>query len=233
MNDRASLDAAVDGMEFVYLVTTFFADGTAAEAEQGMRMVDACVDAGVAHLVYSSVAAADRAPLDHFDSKHRVEEYVVDSGLEWTFVRPVYFMQNFGWQRESIDEGRLALPLAAGVSLHVVDVADVGRMVATALADPDTWAGETVELAGDALTLAGFAAAFADALGHDVRPVHLAVEDYRAAGGDEMADMYRWFNEQGYDIDVAALSARTGIDYATFTEFVDAHWASRPAPTSA
>ncbi len=230
MNDRASLDAAVEGMDYVYLVTTFFEEGPAVEAEQGMRLVDACVDAGVDHLVYSSVAGADRAPLDHFASKHRVEEYVVDSGLEWTFVRPVYFMGNFAWQVDGIEAGTLAMPLAEGVSLAVVDVADVGRMVATALSDPRTWAGEAVELAGDEATLEGFAAVFADALGHDVLAVHLDVDDYRAEAGDELADMYQWFNDEGYDTDVATLAERTGIDFTTFAEYVDARWASRPAP---
>jgi hypothetical protein len=103
-------------------------------------------------------------------------------------------------------------------------------MVATALSDPHTWAGETIELAGDEATLEGFAAVFADALDHDVLAVHLDVDDYRAEAGDELADMYQWFNDEGYDVDVAALAARTGIDFTTFAEYVDARWASRPAP---
>jgi uncharacterized protein YbjT (DUF2867 family) len=233
MNDRASLDAAVEGMEYVFLVTTFFEEGPEKESQQGKRMVDACVAAGIEYLVYSSVGGADRAPLEHFESKYQVEEYIAASDLEWTFVRPVYFMQNFGWQADGIREGALALPLDEGVSLAVVDIADIGRMAATAFADPDTWAGETIELAGDELTVEEFAAAFADALGHDVRPVHLAVADYRAEAGDEMADMYRWFNEHGYDIDVPTLSERTGLDLTTFAAYVEAHWTSRPAPASA
>lgn len=233
MNDRASLDAAVAGMDYVYLVTTFFEEGPEMETTQGKRMVDACIDADIEYLVYSSVAGADHAPLEHFESKHRVEEYIADSDLEWTFVRPVYFMQNFAWQEEAVRDGTLAIPLAEGVSLGVVDVADIGRMVATAFADPDTWAGEIVELAGDELTLEEFAAVFTEILGHDIRAVHVDIDDYRAEAGDEMANMYQWFNDQGYDVDIVSLSASTGIDYTTFAEYVDAHWASRPAPASA
>lgn len=233
MNDRTSLDAVVEGIDYVFLVTTFFEEGPEVETEQGTRMVDACVDADIEYLVYSSVGGADRAPLEHFESKHRVEKYIADSDLEWTFVRPVYFMQNFAWQEEMIRDGTLALPLAEGVSLAVVDVADIGRMVATAFADPTTWGGETVELAGDELTLQEFATVFAAALGHDVEPVSVDIDEYRGEAGDEMADMYQWFNDHGYDVDVAALSEATGIDYTTFAEYVDTHWASRPAPASA
>lgn len=233
MNDRASLDRALAGVEYVFLVTTFFEEGPEVEAEHGRRMIDACVDAGVDHVVYSSVASADSAPLEHFQSKARVEASLADADVEWTVVRPTYFMQNFGWQEAAIRDGTLALPLAEDVPLGVVDVADIGRTVATVFADPESWAGETIEIAGDELTLDGFAAAFAAALGRDVVAVSLDAEAYRAEAGDEMADMYRWFNEEGYDIDIEALSARMGMNYTTFAEYLDAHWASRPAPASA
>ena len=233
MDDRSSLDDAVAGMESVFLVTTFFEAGPEAEAEQGMRVIDACADAGVDHVVYSSVASADTAPLDHFASKRRVEEHLADSGLAWTVVRPVYFMQNFDWLEQDVREGTLAMPLAEGVSLGVVDIADIGRTVGVVLADPDSWVGETIDVAGDELTLAGFAAAFTAALDREVGAIHVDVEAYRAEAGDEMADMYRWFNEGGYDVDVPELSAWTGIDYVTFADYLDAHWASRPASPAA
>ncbi|WP_318569014.1 NmrA family NAD(P)-binding protein [Salinigranum marinum] len=73
----------------------------------------------------------------------------------------------------------------------------------------------------------------AAALDRDVRVVHVDVEAYRAEGGDEMADMYRWFNEGGYDVDVPVSSSRIGIDYVTFADYLDAHWASRPASPAA
>jgi uncharacterized protein YbjT (DUF2867 family) len=233
MDDRSSLDDAVAGMESVFLVTTFFEAGPEAEAEQGMRVIDACADAGVDHVVYSSVASADTAPLDHFASKRRVEEHLADSGLAWTVVRPVYFMQNFDWLEQDVREGTLAMPLAEGVSLGVVDIADIGRTVGVVLADPDSWVGETIDVVGDELTLAGFAAAFTAALDREVGAIHVDVEAYRAEAGDEMADMYRWFNEGGYDVDVPELSAWTGIDYTTFADYLDAHWASRPASPAA
>jgi uncharacterized protein YbjT (DUF2867 family) len=141
-------------------------------------------------------------------------------------------MQNFDWLAEPIHDGTLALPLAEGVSLGVVDVADIGRTVATVFADPDSWRGETIELAGDDLRLEEFASAFAEALGHGVDAVHLDVADYRAEGGDEMADMYQWFNDVGYDVDPSWVSKRTGVDYTTFAEYLDANWTSRPAPAS-
>ena len=230
MNDRASLDAALEGMDSAYLVTTFFEEGPEQEAAQGRRFVDACIDADVGFVVYSSVAGADTAPLDHFASKARVEESLAASGLEWFVVRPAYFMQNFGWQAESAREGRLALPLGADVSLAVVDVGDIGRTVAMAFADSERWAGAVVEIAGDERTLEEFAAAFAATLGHDVTAVHLSDDEYRPGAGDELADMYAWFNAGGYEIDIDTLEAHTGHEYADFETYVEANWASPAAP---
>jgi hypothetical protein len=47
--------------------------------------------------------------------------------------------------------------------------------------------------------------------------------------GDEMADMFQWFNDVGYDIDVSALEAM-GLDMTTFEEYLanSEAWMSPP-----
>jgi uncharacterized protein YbjT (DUF2867 family) len=107
-----------------------------------------------------------------------------------------------------------------------------GRTVATAFAAPESWQGETVEIEGDDLTLEEFAAAFSEALGRDVEAVHIDIETYRSEDGDEMADMYQWFNEEGYDVDPTEVSEWTGIEFRSFADYLDAHWATRPTPTA-
>jgi uncharacterized protein YbjT (DUF2867 family) len=54
----------------------------------------------------------------------------------------VFFMQNFEGQREDITDGTLALPLAEGVSLQMVDVDNIGALAGEALADPDRYIGQ-------------------------------------------------------------------------------------------
>ncbi len=228
LTDGARMRDLLEGMDGAYLVTTFFEDGTDAEREQGVSFAEACADAGIGHLVFSSVGGADRSPLPHFRSKAAVEDRIAALGLPATVLRPVFFMQNFGMLHDEIREGRLPLPLADGVTLQVVDADDIGRTAAMAFADPDRFAGETVHLAGDELTLEGMAEAFADHLGHPVEAVHLDVEAYRAEAGDELADMYAWFNEGGYDEDFAASNAEYGIDATTLPEFLAASDTWRP-----
>jgi len=223
-------DLLVD-VDAVYGVTMFYEDGTDAEIEQGKTLASAAADAGVDHFVYSSVGSADGdTGLAHFDSKYAVEQHIEELGLPATIVRPVFFMQNFEqMMHEDIVEGRLAMPLAAGVSLAVVDADDIGQTVAAALQDPDRFIGEVLTLAGDDLTLEAFAAAFSDHLGHDVEPVHVDVEQYREMAGDELADMFEWFNTTGYDIDVDAIESTYGISTTDFETYLDGNGAWRPA----
>lgn len=222
LTDRERMRALLDGMDAAFLVTTFFEDGPAIETEQGVAFAEAAAEAGIDHLVYSSVGGADAdTGLPHFESKYAVEQRIAELGIPATVVRPVYFMQNFAFMHgEQLADGELAMPLAEGVTLQVVDARDIGMAVATALADPERFVGETVELAGDERTLEGFAAAFTEVLDRDVTPVHLDLADYRAAAGDEMADMFQWFNDVGYDVDIDGLGREYGIETRTLPAFL-------------
>jgi hypothetical protein len=185
------------------------------------EVCDAAADAGVDHFVYSSVGSADAdTGLAHFESKWAVEQRIEELGLPATVMRPVFFMQNFAYMmRDDIMDGQLVMPLEEDVSLAVVDATDIGQAVVAALNDPDTFLGEVVTLAGDDLTLEEFAAAFSEQLGHEVEPVHADVEDYREMAGDELADMFQWFNDVGYDIDIPAL-AEWGLEMTSFEAYL-------------
>lgn len=78
-------------------------------------------------------------------------------------------MQNFEMQRETIANGTAAFPLAEGSFIQMVDITDIGAFAATALADPDRYIGEVVELAGDEQTLEGAAETFSKAFATNMR----------------------------------------------------------------
>ncbi|MGB9930292.1 NmrA/HSCARG family protein [Haloarcula amylolytica] len=234
LTDADRMAELVDGMDAVYGVTMFMEQGTDVEVEQGVTLAEAAADAGVDHFVYSSVGSADAdTGLPHFESKWAVEQQIAELGLSATVIRPVFFMQNFAYMmREDIMDGQLTMPLREGVSLAVVDATDIGQAVVAALSDPDAFLGEVITLAGDDLTLEEFAAAFSDHLGHEVEPIHAGVEDYREMAGDELADMFQWFNDVGYDIDIPTL-AEWGIETTSFEAYLDDSEAWQPAAPAA
>ncbi|WP_284012137.1 NmrA/HSCARG family protein [Halobaculum litoreum] len=213
MLDEASLVAAMDGVDAVFAVTTFFEGGVGVERAQGGHVVAACEAAGIDHLVFSSVGSADGdTGLAHFESKANTERLIAESGIDATVLRPVYFMQNLALQADEILSGTISLALGEGTELAMVDARDIGRAAAAAFADPERFVGETLTLAGDSLTVAETAEVLSDHLGIDVEPVHLDVAVLREAAGDEMADMFAWFESTGYDVDVPALEGTLGFE---------------------
>ncbi|WP_254838883.1 NmrA/HSCARG family protein [Natronomonas marina] len=203
---RSSLRAALEPVDAVFCVTVFRAGGHDVEVEQGVNVAEVAAEVGVEQFVYSSVASVETdTGLANFESKRAVEDRIRDLGLPATFLRPTYFMQNFEGLRPEIENGRLPLPIQPDVRLQLIDVADIGAFAATAFADPDRYVDTAIELAGDERTLESAARVFGSVLGHRVEPVSLPIEAARTEVDDVHADMHVWFNEHGYDVDIAAL----------------------------
>jgi uncharacterized protein YbjT (DUF2867 family) len=207
MLDRESLERAFTGVDGVFSVQTWRGPGgVAAEREGGFKVADAAAEAGVSHLVYTSVADAEKAPeLAHFASKHEIERHIASIGIPATILRPVFFMDNFSWQAEGIRGGKLVQGVLPETRLQMIAVDDIGALAAMGFDDPETWLGRTVSLAGDELTMPQAADIFAQRLG---RPVTYAPDhEDRPGGGDEARKMTVWFDQHGYDVDIPALRA--------------------------
>lgn len=205
--EPGSVRAAFAGATRVFAVTTPFERGVEAETQDGYVIADAARQAGVEHLVYSSVGGAERGTgIPHFESKRRVEEHLQTLGLPFTVVRPVFFMENLRWTPPAREDGALVfrLPLPAGVPLQMIAVADVGAASAAALRDPGRVPGGAVELAGDERTGEQIAAAFGEAAGLPARYEPLPLEVL--GENEDLRAMYAWFaRPPAYQADIAAV----------------------------
>jgi len=211
LTDRASLDAALEGVYGVFSMATPFEQGMDAEVLQGTTLGDAAKAAGAQHYVYSSVGGADRdSKVPHFESKWQVEEHLRSLDLPLTIVRPVYFFENFGgWGLQPQEGGAgytLAMPLSPGTTLQSVAVDDIGAFVARAFAAPAAWTGREFELGGDELTLAGYAAVIARDVGARVDYFQVPWEALKQQNED-LYLMNQFLEHQGYKADIAALRA--------------------------
>lgn len=205
----ASLAAAMEGVEGVFGVTLFWPRGYEYEVEQGKRLIDVAQEAGVGHFVLTSVAGADDdSGIPHFESKWEVEQYLHASDLDWTIIRPVEFMDNWSWSIENFRQGRYVDPREPQSSHQWIAARDIGFFAAEAFDNPDEWLGVTKEIAGDELTLAELVETLSEAFGREFEHVQISWEAYQARAGKEIALMVRWFEEEGYDVDVAALRAQ-------------------------
>lgn len=207
LDDPASLRRALDGAWGVFSVQTFAEAGCEGEIRQGKSVVDAAKAAGVQHLVYSSVVSADRnTGLPHFESKWQIEQHLAQSGLAYTILRPAFFMQNwYNYLRDPILSGTLPLPLKPQTQLQQVSTEDIGSFAVMAFQNPDKWRGKTIELAGDELSMQRVAEQLSRASGREVKYVQVPWDQFEKNAGEEMAKMYRWFEDVGYHVDIASL----------------------------
>lgn len=148
-----ALERAMRPVSAVFAVTP---NETAPEREiaQGTNLVDAALRNDVRHFVFASVGAAERSTgLPFWESKWEIERHLSASGLPATVLRPVRFMENHTMRAPlgGIDDGELAHVFAPEVPVQLIAVDDIGAFVALALANPEEYVGQAIELAGDEL----------------------------------------------------------------------------------
>ncbi len=231
LNDRNSIDRAIEGAYGVFSVQNFFEAGYDDEIRQGKALADAAKASGVGHLVYSSAGSAHRnTGIPQFESKREVEEHVRGVSLPYTILRPVGFMQNWEWMRDQIISGTLAQPLDPDKPLQQVNVEDIGVFAAMAFEDPERWTSREIDLAGDELTMPQMAETFGRVAGREVGYSQVPWDRYREAMGEEFTAMNRWFNEVGYEADIPALRGEYP-ELSTLEHYLRAHgWEGAASP---
>ena len=183
------------------------------------------------HFVYSSVGSAHRQTgIPHFESKWEVEEHVRQIGLPYTTLRPVWFMQNWEMMRGVVLGGTLAQPLDPDKPFQQVAVEDVGAFAAIAFERPDEWIGREVDLAGDEQTMPEIAETFGRVAGKKIGYYQVPWDQFEDQMGEEFARQYRWFNNVGYEADIAALQQEYP-DLTSFERYLRSHgWEGVEAP---
>jgi uncharacterized protein YbjT (DUF2867 family) len=206
-SDRDSLMRAARGADAVYAMSTPYEQGAEKETAQGITITDAARAARVGHFVYSSVASANRGTgIEHFDGKYAVEKHLQASGVPYTIVAPVFFMENLlqPWTLPSLRQGKLTMALPASRPLQQITVADIGAFVAAVIERSDTVFGRRFDIAGDELTGDQAAAILSKVAGREIRYEGLPPEVLRAQSED-MARMFGWFDSTGYAADIKNL----------------------------
>lgn len=221
LTNASDLQAALRGVHGVFAMSTPFEAGMDQEVRQGIMMADAAKQAGIAHYVYTSVGSAHRnTGIPHFETKWKVEQHIRQIGLPATVLRPVWFMENFTTFSKPSAEGILMMPMRADKKLAMVALRDIGEFGAAAFMRPNDFLGQAIDLAGDELTMPDVAVHLSKVTGRSIQFQGLPLEQAEAAMGHDLATMFRWFNEVGYQINVAALKQTFGIPLTTFAEWI-------------
>src|SRR5581483_3538897 len=136
------------GAHGVFLVTNFWEqDRKSDELEQATAAIHAAKDAGVKHLIWSTLPNVEaisggKFRVPHFTGKAKVDKIVREAGFEnHTFVIAPGYYQNFvdllAPQKQADGSVGWAFPIDPSARCwHIGDISELGDIVAGAFANP-------------------------------------------------------------------------------------------------
>jgi len=185
LDDRAALAKALAGAtEGVYLVLPPSAwNATEIPAERA-KLIEAIrggvADAKPAHVVLLSSMGADleagSGPVVYL---HRLEEALKATGVQATFLRAAYFMDNWGGMvKGAIEQGALYYGLKSDLAISQVATEDIGKTAAKLLVEGASKVNpRIVQLAGpEDLSLADTASILSKVAGKDIKAVSVPLD---------------------------------------------------------
>jgi len=133
LGNAASVAAALKGIDRVFYVAPVAIPD---EAETGRAFVAAAINAGVNRFVFSSVIHPVLSSLPNHANKAPVENAVLNSDLEFSFLHPTVLFQNYAqaW-RTIVETGVIAEPWSNKTRFSRVDYRDVAEVAAIALTE--------------------------------------------------------------------------------------------------
>src|SRR3954471_22447066 len=143
LGDPRTLGPALEDVERAYLVSPI----SPMQSEFEKAFLETAEQAGVKHIVKLSViGASPEAPLRFARTHAKVEAALRASGLAWTLLRPIGFMQNtLTWGAQVLD-GTFYSPVP-DAAFSIVDARDVAEVAAVALTE-DGYEGKAYGLSG-------------------------------------------------------------------------------------
>ncbi|RTQ53495.1 SDR family oxidoreductase [Hymenobacter gummosus] len=172
-----TLAPALQGVEKLLLISS---NEIGQRAEQHRNVIEAAKQAGVKHLVYTSLLHADSSPLSLADEHRATEADLKASGLPYTILRNGWYTENHTGSIGGALAGGAFLGSAKDGQISSATRADFAAAAAAVLAGSGH-EGKTYELAGDeGHTLTDLAAEISRQSGKDIPYKDLPAAEYAA-----------------------------------------------------
>ncbi len=171
--DMKSLETAMEGISTLFMVLA----NDPNMITWGKNVIDSAKKCGVAHIVRSGGSLADgNSDIGVRKALAETDQYLKESGVDYTIIAPNFFMQNFiNFHGDDYKNGALYLPAGDG-KVAWVDVRDIGAVNTTVLLNPEKYRNQTLVITGpNALSYGETVAIMNDVLGKDT--TYIAVSD--------------------------------------------------------
>jgi uncharacterized protein YbjT (DUF2867 family) len=202
----------------VFSVQLPMGGGQNAESEerQGKALIDASIDNGVKHFIYSSVdrggekkSDVDPTNIPHFISKHNIERHLFAAtkgkDMTWTVLRTVAFFENlvpefFG----KVFSTSWKMTLKPKQKLQLIATSDIGFFAAEAFSKPTSaeFNNTCLSIAGDEMTFDEFKSTFEQTTGEKLPTTYTVIAAPINWMVKELGYMFKWFRNVGFGANI-------------------------------
>ena len=184
----------------IFSVQTF-ENGNDKEIQQGITLATLGKVLDIKHFLYSSVFGANLSTgIPHIDSKFQIENYIRETGLPFTIIRPTSLFENFliPQVKKGILKGKLVQPINRDTVQQYVAAEDIGNAAARIFSNYNDYVGRTIPLATEQLTTKEVADTFSKVLHIKIEYKKLPVVITRLFLGKALYKMFKWMNEKSF-----------------------------------
>ena len=228
VSDPDTVKRALKGIEKALLVLPNGKQQLALEKQ----FTDLSVTVGLKHLVkMSSMEAVPHAKTPIPQGHWAAEEYIRASGLQWTMIKPNFFMQNLLTSAASIrTQRKMSLPMGKGTT-GMTDVRDIAAVCAEVLTGQGH-AGQSYEITGpEILTFYDVADRFSQVLGVKVEYVPMPIAQFRERMSqvlepwhlNAVSELFREIDEIGLDHTTGTFKQLIGREPTSLKQFIQDH----------
>lgn len=177
-DDPASLAPAFEGASRVLLISTDTLDRPGARIAQHRTAIEAAKDAGVRHVVYTSMPNPADSPIPFAPDHRQTEELLAASGLGWTILRNAWYFENLAFTLPSVlATGKWFTSAGEGLAANL-SRDDCARAAAYALAATSPAENTIYDITGPAaLTTAEIAETVSDVLGVPIELIDVSDDE--------------------------------------------------------
>ena len=178
LEDEDAVSAALQGCDRAFLLMA----NSRQQLELEKSFVDTAVETGVGHIVKMSANGADSHSTALLKRYHGdSEQYIRESGLSYTLVRPNFFMQNMLHVAGSIvEQDKFFMPMRAG-QVGIIDVRDVAHFILAVLTSSGH-NGKTYEITGpELLSFHDIASQLSEVMGRGISYIDQPAAEFKSS----------------------------------------------------
>ncbi len=228
------LVAAFTGSDGAYLMTPQVDPQDGVEFALGKQLADAAVEAGVGHIVFSTLenvkkVTGGKKHVPHFTEKALVADYIRSLPVSHSFVMPAFFYTNFlEYYVPRVEGGKLLMPIYLPEDFRapfVDPLTATGPAALEIFSDPGRYNRQTLPLVGDIVSPREMVENFQRVTGIEA--------EYRNAYSREgLLHYFPDFAANEPLVDELVGMVEYAVEYGYFTAERDLGWSRRLNPAS-